>query len=111
MPAVSVDEISAVAAQLESKNSRILPTRFVPAPKELQKGTSSALLEPIDDGYDELEMSEYRSAQVELQREKAEWLADWFRYVSDDGFEDGIDDDQWYVSDYGFNYGVDSGNG
>lgn len=108
VPAVDVDEISAVAALLESRNFGPQPTRFGSAPTELQKRASGALLEPIDNSYEELELSEYWRAQEELQHEKAEWLVDWSRYTSDDGFEDGVDDDHWYVSDYGFDYGVDS---
>ena len=109
MPAVGVDEVSAVAAQLESGNFGFLPTRFAIASDEFRNGASGALFDAQDDGYDELELSEYRRAQQELQREKADWYADWSRYVSDNGFEDGIDDDHWYVSDYGYSDGVDSG--
>ncbi|WP_419838228.1 hypothetical protein [Candidatus Poriferisodalis sp.] len=109
MPVVGVDEVSAVAAHLESGNFGFLPTRSGIASNELRKGASGAPSEPLDDGYDELELSEYWRAQGELRREKADWSADWFRYVSDDDFEDGIDDDHWYVSDYGYSDGVDSG--
>lgn len=99
-PAFGIDHVSAVAAKLRIGNTLRQPSGATPTLDRFRKSVSNAQIGSRDDDYEEPDMLEYWQAHQEPQNERAEWVADWFRYISDDGFEDGLDDDPLYVSSY-----------